>query len=56
MAVMGTSLPIISFGFTMFSFLKLRSQSDAISHAVPDEAPARCGLVLVIFGVLLLLA
>jgi len=56
MAVMRTSLSLISFGFTIFSFFKMLSQSDAIGHAVPDEAPARFGLALVIFGVLLLLA
>ncbi len=56
MAIMRTSLSLISFGFTIFSFFKMLSQSEALGHAVPDQAPARFGLVLVIFGVLLLLA
>lgn len=56
MAIMRTSLSLISFGFTIFSFFKMLSQSDAIGHAVPDEAPARFGLALVVCGVLLLVA
>ncbi|WP_199553796.1 DUF202 domain-containing protein [Sandaracinobacteroides hominis] len=56
MAVMRTSLSMISFGFTIFSFFNTMASSDVIGHAVPDEAPGRFGLMLVVLGVLLLIA
>lgn len=56
MAIMRTSLSLISFGFTIFYFFKMLSQSDAMGHTLPDAAPARFGLALVICGVLLLVA
>jgi putative membrane protein len=56
MAIMRTSLSLISFGFTIFSVFRAMADSDRFGHAVPDTAPGRFGLALVIFGVALLLA
>jgi putative membrane protein len=55
MAVMRTSLSLISFGFTIFSVFNSLSEMEGISRAFRDETPARFGLALVVFGVLLLM-
>lgn len=56
MSVMRTSLSLISFGFTIFSIFRALAESDLIGHAVPDGAPGRFGLALVLLGVGLLIA
>lgn len=56
MAIMRTSLSMIGFGFTIFSFFNSVATQEAIGHIVPDRAPGRFGLALVVLGVLLLLA
>ena len=56
MAIMRTSLSMIGFGFTIFSFFNSVAAREAIGHIVPDRAPGRFGLALVVLGVLLLVA
>jgi putative membrane protein len=56
MAIMRTSLSMISFGFTIFSFFNTMAASEMVGHAVPDQAPGRFGLMLVVLGVVLLVA
>lgn len=56
MAIMRTSLSMIGFGFTIFSFFNAVATREAIGHIVPDRAPGRFGLALVVLGVLLLVA
>jgi putative membrane protein len=56
MAIMRTSLSMIGFGFTIFSFFNSVAAREAIGHIVPDRAPGRFGLALVVVGVLLLVA
>jgi putative membrane protein len=56
MAIMRTSLSMIGFGFTIFSFFSSVAAREAIGHIVPDRAPGRFGLALVVLGVVLLMA
>lgn len=56
MAIVRTSLSMIGFGFTIFSFFNSLAAREAIGHIVPDRAPGRFGLALVVLGVLLLVA
>jgi putative membrane protein len=56
MAIMRTSLALISFGFTIFSVFNSLSEMEGISRVFRDETPARFGLALVSFGVILLVA
>jgi putative membrane protein len=56
MAIMRTSLSMIGFGFTIFSFFNSVAAREAIGHIVPDRAPGRFGLALVILGVMLQMA
>lgn len=56
MAIMRTSLSMIVFGFTIFSFFSSVAAREAIGHVVPDRAPGRFGLALVVLGVVLLVA
>lgn len=56
MAIMRTSLSMIGFGFTIFSFFNSVATREVIGHIVPDRAPGRFGLALVVLGVLMLVA
>lgn len=54
MANLRTSLSLVSFGFTIFSFFRLLSGDDVIGDVIPEGAPARFGLALVLLGILVL--
>lgn len=54
MAIMRTSLSLIGFGFTIFSFFRTLAGPDLLGDALPQAAPLRFGLALVVLGVLLL--
>jgi putative membrane protein len=54
MAIMRTSLSLIGFGFTIYTFFtNFRSGRDALG-ALPSQAPLRFGLALIFLGVALL--
>ena len=54
MASLRTALSLIGFGFTIFSFFRTLAKPDALGNAIPDGAPARFGLALVVLGVITL--
>ncbi len=54
MSVQRTSLSLIGFGFTIFSFFRSLADKKLLNDAIPSEAPARFGLTLVALGVCLL--
>lgn len=54
MAIMRTSLSLIGFGFTIYTFFtNFRSGQDALG-VLPPQAPTRFGLALILIGVVLL--
>ncbi len=54
MATLRTAFSMIGFGFTLFSFFRTIKADDLLGTAVPVHAPARFGLALVVFGILVL--
>jgi len=53
MAVIRTSLSLISFGFTIFTFFNTLKKS-YLPGAISDEAPRRFGATLIALGIVLL--
>jgi putative membrane protein len=54
MATLRTALSLVSFGFTIFSFFRVLGGDDVLGAAIPEGAPARFGLALVVLGMLVL--
>lgn len=54
MATLRTSLSLIAFGFTLFSFFRMLAGDELLSSGLPERAPARFGLLLVLLGILVL--
>jgi len=54
MASLRTALSLIGFGFTIFAFFRTLAGEELLGPAIPEGAPARFGLSLVILGVVLL--
>ena len=55
MAIMRTSLSLIGFGFTIYTFFtNFRSGQNALG-VLPPQAPLRFGLALILIGVILLI-
>jgi putative membrane protein len=54
MATLRTALSLVSFGFTIFSFFRVLGGDDVLGAAIPEGAPARFGLALVVLGLLAL--
>lgn len=54
MSVVRTSLSLIGFGFTIFQFFHKLSSQFLPPNALPQEAPRRFGLALIVLGVIML--
>lgn len=55
MATLRTSLTLIGFGFTLFSFFRTLAGEDLLYSGLPERAPARFGLALVVLGIAVLI-
>ncbi|WP_448580391.1 YidH family protein [Thermaurantiacus sp.] len=54
MATLRTSLSLIGFGFTLFSFFRMLAGEEILYSGLPERAPARFGLTLVVLGIAVL--
>ncbi len=54
MSVVRTSLSLIGFGFTIFQFFKKIGGQFLPPNVLPEEAPRRFGLALIVLGVIML--
>lgn len=55
MAMLRTSFSLIGFGFTLFSFFRSLAGENLLYSGLPERAPARFGLVLVVIGLIVLI-
>jgi putative membrane protein len=54
MAIMRTSLSMIGFGFTLYTFVTNFIKREGAAGLLPQQAPTRFALTMIILGVLLL--
>jgi putative membrane protein len=54
MAIMRTSLSMIGFGFTLYTFVTNFIKRDGAAGLLPQQAPTRFALTMIILGTLLL--